>query len=174
MNEIEVTGTFGRTATPQQGRIRYEIHDQATITTPEVRSGLLDIWSPVIPDTPTQRVRDIEVEAPGPWQILREPEFGNPIFHTRVALPCRAAVEMRFDYVVERLPLVHDLDPRPVSPISNPALFSRFLGEERYVDVSDKTRALARDIVGGERNPVLQARLLYDHVIAAMAYDAAK
>ncbi len=173
MNDIEVTGMSGRTATPQPGRMRYEIHDHTTISISENQSGLLRIWSPVIPDTPYQRVLDMEVEAPGSWQILCEPEFGNLIFHTGIALPGRATVEMRFDYVVERLPVVHDLDPRSVSPISTPTLFSRFLGEEHHVDVNDKTRVLARDIIGGETNPVLQARQLYDHVTATMAYDAA-
>src|SRR5260370_32792119 len=43
---------------------RYEIHDHATVEAPASRSSLLDIWSPVIPDTPYQRVLDIEVTAP--------------------------------------------------------------------------------------------------------------
>jgi transglutaminase-like putative cysteine protease len=174
MNDIEAPGISATTAAVQPGRARFEIHDHTTIATARDQPGLLDIWSPVIPDTPYQRVLDIEVDAPGPWQILREAEFGNAVFHTRIPLTGDAAVEMRFDYVVERLPVVHDLDPRPLSPISNLALFGRFLGEERYVEVNDKTRALARDIVGGETNPVLQARLLYDHVTMTMAYDAAR
>jgi transglutaminase-like putative cysteine protease len=174
MNDIGVAGTAGKPAVLQSGRVRYEIHDHTTIAIPKDQSGVLDIWSPVIPDTPYQRVLDIAVDAPRPWQVVHEPEFGSPIFHTRIALPGYAAVETRFDYVVERLPVVHDRDPRPVSPILTPALFSRVLGEERFVAVNDKTRALARDVAGGERNPVMQARLLYDHVTATMAYDAAR
>jgi transglutaminase-like putative cysteine protease len=174
MNDIELAGTAGKTAALQPGRVRYEIHDHITIATPKDQSGVLDIWCPIIPDTPYQRVLDIEVGARRPWQIVHEPEFGNLIFHSRIALAENPAVGIRFDYVVKRLPAVHDLDPRPITAIPNPVLFARFLAEERYVDVNDKTRALARDIVGGERNPVLQARLLYDHVTATMAYDAAR
>jgi transglutaminase-like putative cysteine protease len=174
VNDIELRGVPEETARPLSGQVQYEIHDHIAIAMPEDQSGLLDIWSPVIPDTPYQRVLDIEVEAPDPWQILREREFGNPIFHTRVAATGDAAVEFRFDYLVERLPVVHDLEPRPVRPIATRALFSRFLGAERYVDVNDETGTLARGIVGGETAPVLQARRLYDHVTTTMAYDAAR
>ena len=57
---------------------------------------------------------------------------------------------------------------------ATPQLFVRLLGEERFVDVNDKTCSLARDIVSGETNPLRQARHLYDHVTGTMAYDAAQ
>lgn len=135
---------------------------------------MLDLWIPVIPETPCQRVLDIEVTAAGPWQISYETELGNLVFHRRVALPVHTPVETHLRYVVERLPLVHDLDFARVRPVSARHLFARVLGGERFVDVNDKTRALARDIVGGETNLLLQARRLYDHVTATMAYDASQ
>lgn len=153
-------------------RTRYKIDDHAAVEAPVRRSGLLDIWSPVIPDTPYQRVLDLEVTAPGPWQIHRESEFGNLIFHCRIAIPVQAAIEVHFRYAVERLPLSHPLDAAAVQPVSTPQLFARTLGEERFVDINDKTRTLAREIVGGETNLLAQARLLYEHVTEAMAYDA--
>jgi transglutaminase-like putative cysteine protease len=138
------------------------------------RSGLLDIWSPVIPETPYQRVLDIEVTTPGPWQIHRESEFGNLVFHCQIAMPVRTAIEVQFRYAVERLPLNHPLDAAALRPVSTPQLFARVLGEERFVDVNDKTRALAREIAGDETNLLAQARLLYEHVTYTMAYDAAQ
>lgn len=153
---------------------RYEIDDHAIVGALENRSGLLDIWSPVIPETPYQRVLDIAVTAPGPWQIRREAEFGNRVFHCRVAASAGNPVAVHFRYLVERLPIAHDLDPRRVRPLATRQLFFRALGDERFVEVTDETRALARDIIGGETNPLSQARLLYDHVTATMAYDAAR
>ena len=38
MDEIGATGFFLETATPQSGRVRYEIHDHATVALPEDRS----------------------------------------------------------------------------------------------------------------------------------------
>jgi transglutaminase-like putative cysteine protease len=45
---------------------------------------------------------------------------------------------------------------------------------ERFVDVNDQTRSLARQVVGDETNILLQARKLYDHVTGTMTYDAAQ
>ena len=166
---------FDLSKTTQSARpVRYKIHDHARVNAPDHPSGLLDIWIPVIPETPYQRVLDIEITAPGPWQMHRESEFGNLLFHCRTALSTPSAIETHFRYLVERLPLTHDLDPARVGPVSARQLFARVLAEERFVDVNDKTRALARDIVRGETNPLLQARQLYNHVTSTMAYDAAQ
>jgi len=166
---------FDLSKTTQSARpVRYKIHDHARVNAPDHPSGLLDIWIPVIPETPYQRVLDIEITAPGPWQMHRESEFGNLLFHCRTALSTPSAIETHFRYLVERLPLTHDLDPARVGPVSARQLFARVRAEERFVDVNDKTRALARDIVRGETNPLLQARQLYNHVTSTMAYDAAQ
>jgi transglutaminase-like putative cysteine protease len=173
MNDLDIPGTSERSAAPHAARTHYAIHDHTTISVPENQSGLLDIWSPVIPETPYQRVLDMEVTAPGPWQILREAEFGNLAFHCRRALPLRTPIEVHFRYGVERLSLDHPLDA-VARPVATPQLFARVLGEERFVDVNDKTRKLAREIVGGEINLLAQARLLYEHVTDTMKYDAAQ
>ncbi|MBI4539387.1 MAG: hypothetical protein HY704_07760 [Gemmatimonadetes bacterium] len=154
-------------------RRRYEIHDHARVGAPDP-SGVLDIWSPVIPDTPSQRILDIEVTAPGSWQIQHEAELGNVILHSRSAVPARSAAELHLGYVVERMPVEYRLDSELVGATATPLLFSRALSAERFVDVDDRIRALARDIVGTEKNILVPARLLYDHVTRTMAYDAAQ
>ncbi len=151
----------------------YEIHDRVKVEAPTSLVETLDVWTPVIPETPYQRVLDLEVTAPAPWQIHREAELGNLVFHSRVS-PARTAFEVEFRYLVERLPVSHRLDPALVRPISTPQLFSRVLGPEQFVDITDKTRSLAREIVGNEANVVRQARLLYDYVTNTMTYDAAQ
>jgi len=151
---------------------RYQIYDHVRVEAPTSGVETLDVWTPVIPDTPYQRVLDLEVTAPAPWQIHREAEFGNLVLHVR--LSARPTFEAQLRYLVERLPVPQRLEPALVRPISTPELFSRSLGFERFVDVNDKTRLLAREIVGSEANLLSQARLLYDYVTGTMAYDAAQ
>lgn len=153
---------------------RYEIRDRVRVDAPTGGAEMLDVWAPVIPDTPYQRVLDLEVTAPAAWQIHREAEFGNLVFHSRLPAPVRAPVEVEFRYLVERLPVPHRLDPTLVRPVPTLQLFSRVLGIEQFVDINDKTRSLAREIVADEANILLQARLLYDYVIGTMSYDAAQ
>lgn len=153
---------------------RYEIHDHVSVVASAGMSGMLDVWTPAIPETPYQRVLDMEVTAPSPWQIHREAEFGNLVFHSRLALPAGRTHQIHLRYVVERVPVPFRLDAALVGSIATPELFSRVLGLEQFVDVNDKTRALAREIVATETNILSQARLLYDYVTGTMAYDAAQ
>lgn len=68
--------------------------------------------------------------------------------------------------------MAHALHPDCVRPLETPALFERWLRAERFVDVDDKTRALAGEIAGDTTNVLDRARRIYDHVIGAMTYDA--
>jgi transglutaminase-like putative cysteine protease len=150
---------------------RYEIHEDVTLHAPKEEAGTLDLWNPVIPETPYQRVLDMEVRAPGRWRIQHEAEFGNLVFHCQLAAP-ESAVRVQFRYIVERLPFVHRLDEALVDRVTTPDLFSRALSPEQFVNVDEKTRALAHEIVGRETNILSQARRLYEYVTATMAYDA--
>lgn len=162
-------------AEPLTGRAkRYEIHDHVTLEAPKDRDAALDLWCPMILETPYQRVLDVEVSAPDPWQVQRETEFGNLVFHSRLAAAQSAPIQVYFHYIVERLPVSHRLDPARVHPVTTPELFSRALNPEQFVDVDDKTRTLARDIIGNEKNLLSQARRIYEHVTATMTYDAAQ
>jgi len=76
------------------------------------------------------------------------------------------------NYRLERTRVEHHLDETRARPLTNPRAFQLELAAERYVEVDDTTRALARKVAGGEANPFGQARRIYDHVIGAMEYDA--
>lgn len=153
--------------------VRYEIHDRFTV--PALGSDVLrfEVWCPVIPDSPYQRVLDIAIEAPGPWTVEREAEHGNRMLYARLAGPTQEASRFTIRYIVERTPVAHMLHPACVRPLETPALFAPHLQAEQFVDVNDKTRALAGEIVGQATNPLDQARRLYDHVAGTMTYDAA-
>ncbi|MBI2187130.1 MAG: transglutaminase family protein [Acidobacteria bacterium] len=153
---------------------RYAIEDSIAVQGPPPRDGALALWVPLIPDTPSQRVLDLVIEADCAWSVTREPEFGNQMLHVRAADAPHWPLEIRLRYHVERLPLVHSLHPACARPLATPALFARDLAAEQFVEVSDRTRALAGTIVGDERNPLEQARRVYRYVTDTMTYDAPK
>lgn len=154
--------------------VRYEIHDRFTVPVLADDIAHFDVWCPLICDTPYQRVLDIAVSAPVAWSLTRETAHGNPLLYSRMAGP--VATETRFEirYIVERTAVAHSLHPACVRPLETPALFAAYLGAEEFVEVNDKMRALALDIVQGEKNPMVQAQRLYDYVVGSMTYDAAK
>lgn len=75
---------------------------------------------------------------------------------------------------MERRAIGHAPDPARARPLATAQLFSRALIPEAHVDVDERTRTLAQDVVGPETNPLEQARRIYDYVTGAMDYDATK
>jgi transglutaminase-like putative cysteine protease len=153
----------------------YEIDDTFTVTAIPNTCRELNIWSPVIPASPYQRVLDMAVaQAPGVWSVGRETEHGNAMIHARLSAGLPQEVTFRIRYLVERIPVAHSLHAACVRPLETPALFDRSLRAEQFVDVDDKTRILAHKIVGAETNMLNQARQIYDYVVSTLTYDAAQ
>lgn len=153
---------------------RYEIVDSCTIRPSADKDGATNLWYPIIPDTPYQRVLDISVSAPWPWAVRREPGYGNLMLHAHASRLDHAGTAFRIRYLVERTAITHIVHSVCVRPLESSALFERWLRAEQFVDVSDKTRELALDVVGAKTNVLDQARLIYDYVTGTMTYDAAQ
>lgn len=149
----------------------FDITDDITIDIPD-GARIVDVWCPVIGDSPFQRVLDFEVTSSDPYDLTRETEFGNLMLHSRLCAAQTASWSIR--YVVERRATEHVPDPAQARPLTTFRLFARALTQEAHVDVDKRTRALAQDIVGSESNPLEQARRIYDYVTGAMDYDATK
>ncbi|WP_204080212.1 transglutaminase-like domain-containing protein [Mycobacterium riyadhense] len=149
----------------------FEITDHITIDSTE-GARTVDLWCPVIGDGAFQRVLDAEVTSEDPYDLTREAEFGNLMLYSRQRSAKAPSWSIR--YVVERRAIGHAPDPARARPLGTAQLFTRALTPEAHVDVDERTRTLAQDVVGPETNPLLQARRIYDYVTGAMDYDATK
>ncbi|MGE3192020.1 MAG: transglutaminase-like domain-containing protein [Microbacteriaceae bacterium] len=151
---------------------RYEIADRFTVVPPGDRTQVLEIWCPVIPDTPHQRVVNIEVRGEQPYELTREFEFGNIMLHNRRVNP-RTETTLEIRYTVERQQSGGLMvDASAARPLASPMLFMRSLTAERHVDVDQRTRALAAELAVDLTGTVEIARRFYDHVTGTMSYDA--
>lgn len=139
----------------------FEITDHITIDSTQ-GAHTVEMWCPVIGDGAFQRVLDVEVTSEDPYDLTREPEFGNLMLYSRLRLATAASWSIR--YVVERRAIGHAPDPARARPLATAQLFSRALIPEAHVDVDERTRTLAQDVVGPETNPLEQARRIYDYV----------
>src|SRR5256885_16061829 len=144
--------------------VRYEIRDHFTLPPLAGAGSRLDAWCPVISDSAYQRVLDLAVNAPAGSSLTREPRHGNVMLHMRLASPRAAAAKVELRYVVERTAVAHVLHPACVRPLEDPATFAGYLGPEQFVEVNDKMRALAGQVVSGQTNSLAQAQKIYDHV----------
>lgn len=151
----------------------YAIEDRVVIQQPARIEQALDVWIPLISDAPSQRVLNLSIDTNCSWSVTREIEFGNQMLHARVSPAQRWPLQIALRYQIERLPVAQFLHAACVRPLQTPELFARHLAAEQFVEVSERTRALAAGIVSNERNALEQARLLYRYVTATMTYDAA-
>lgn len=152
---------------------RYEIEDRFVVELGSTAPGLVDAWCPLIPDSPYQRVLRLAIDGPEPWTITHDADQGNRMLYCRLARATPGDLSFQLRYAVERRSVKHMLDPGCVGPLETPSLFGRYLWAEQFVDVNTRTRELAGTVVGGETNPLEQARRIYEHVAGTMTYDAA-
>jgi len=153
---------------------QFHIVDRVTVSQIPTAAAVLDLWCPIIPDSAYQRVLDLIVESAYPFSLGHDVDCGNLIFHARVDRPLPDEVRLQLRYHVERRAVPHELDADRAPASSDRQLFWQCLRPERYVDVTDRTRDLARQIVGTETRAVEQARRIYDHVTEYMTYDATR
>lgn len=151
--------------------VQYRILDTIVV---QPHDGAVSLWAPVISEASYQRVIDFAVEGATSGQLLRDTVFGNLMLFVLLNPASGSTETISLSYTIERLPMTFMLDPDCAKPLSNTTAFARHLIAEKHVDVNDKTRLLARHIIGKETNPLAQARLLYDYVTGAMSYDAAQ
>lgn len=66
----------------------FEITDHITIDSTQ-GAHTVEMWCPVIGDGAFQRVLDVEVTSEDPYDLTREPEFGNLMLYSRLRLARR-------------------------------------------------------------------------------------
>lgn len=152
----------------------YLIADQLTLPPGAAEQSTVDVWWPLLPDTPYQRVLDVSLDVPHAFSLGYDSEHGNAMLYLRVAGPTDDGARLHIRYLVERRPVPHVLDVTRVAPPCARPLFWQALQPERFVDVTPDTGELAREVAGGETNALAQARRIYDHVVGTMRYDAAQ
>lgn len=96
------------------------------------------------------------------------------MLHSTVELPSNRPLDLVIRYLVERLPVVHDLNPSRERSLESQAIFAWAPACEKFVDVDQRTATLAREIAGAKTNALSQPRRVYDYVTGKMTYDAAK
>lgn len=129
------------------------------------------VWFALPQDDPTQSVSDFRVEAPYPYRVERDSE-GNKVLYLEAANPREKEFTVLETFKVTRSELRGDVDADKAKPLTDAdrARFQRYLQANKYVVIDDDIRLLADQIVGDERNPVLQARKLYDWVLHNVDY----
>lgn len=155
----------------------FEARNDFAVTVPdgakEVRA-----WF-ALPDDrdPMQEVRNLRIETVAPAGMTattRETRdaAGNRFLYVEGRGGKGGVLEVRTSFGLERREELHAVDPERTRPMNAAELGSMgpYLGANTHVQITPEIYAAARAAVGDEKNPVRQARLLYDAVLDRVTY----
>jgi transglutaminase-like putative cysteine protease len=126
------------------------------------------VWFWFPGDDECQRVRDVGVTAPGPFEVTRDKDSGHRYLYAAVAKP-GTTVSLATEFLVQRREAAVKLDPDQAGPLtdSHRAVFAEHLRKDcPGMEVTAEMTRLARTVCGDEANVVRQARALGAWVIA--------
>ncbi len=153
--------------TPDQGR--FQVEHQLTVP-PKEGAGTVRIWFPLPREESDQAITELQIEAPGGHQVTRD-GHGNRYVYVAVQ-GATAPVVVKTRFVVTRAEVNVDADPARTRPLTEAErqAHAADLQQNRHVVMGDDIQALAAQIAGTERNPVVVARRLYDWTLDNIEY----
>jgi len=164
--------TFGGDVTkPVEPReASFQIKNEFTVKVPRGAQSLR-MWFAVPQEDAASAVHDFHVHADFPVHYFRD-DWGNRVAYAERSAPPEGPVTIREEFGLTRTEIRNSIDPaktRPLTDQERAALFA-FLQPSSHVVINDKIKSLAASIVGGETNPILAARKIYDWTLENVDY----
>lgn len=146
----------------------YQVKHLLTVKDISADAKKVRIWFWFPDDDEFQKVRDIAVTAPGPFQVTRDLENGHRYLYLALDNP-KPTLTLATEFVIQRREASAKLDPDKAGPITDNhrLIFAEYLRKDcPCMEVSDEIVQLAQKICGDETNVVRQARQLFAWVVA--------
>ena len=131
-------------------------------------SKKVEVWLPVPPETPEQKIKSVTFDSPVVGKTHTEPSYGNRIWHAQTTPPLNGtlSITQRIDVVRKEQSVDRDRKLAGTNGSMN-----EFLKENRLVPLTPRFRQIALEETKDSEAVVDQARALYDYVMDQMAYD---
>ena len=141
-----------------------------TATIKDVPAGVkqLKVWVPIPTNRGWQKVSEVQMSSPYVWIHKTDPDFGNRYAYTTIDNPPAGDVTVRVRFKASR---VEAQLAAPAEKIASRSQLKRALKSDKLVTLSPRIRQLAAQITDGKKEPMEQARAIYDYVVANMKYD---
>jgi transglutaminase-like putative cysteine protease len=133
----------------------------------------VEVWLPYPASDDSQEVTAVQVASPQPYEVIKEPRFGNSILHLSVTDPGQRELTVEMKVRVRRREYVRRDFPGAAgpAPAAAPAAVAAWLKPDRLVPLDDRIRNLAAEVTRGRRGDLEKARAIYDYVVDTMSYD---
>lgn len=158
-------------AAPELKSRSFEFTYAATLK-PPADAAKVEVWIPVPQPGPGQSILDLKIDAPFPYTIEKETEYGSAILHGILGKPT-APVCVTLKATVVRTELKRDLAALTGKPDPKEDLtpFARLLQPDRLGIINDEVKARTAAATAGKSSTLEKARAIYDNVFDTMAYN---
>lgn len=136
------------------------------------RSKDLKLWIPIPREWDSQKgVKIISID-PEPHARYVDPEHGIPmLFWDFGKLPEEPIYVATIKYRLITYEFHADIDPNQVGSYNTTSeLYTLYTRGTEDIEITPEVKALAREAIGDEKNPYLQAKLIFNFVVKKMRY----
>jgi transglutaminase-like putative cysteine protease len=133
----------------------------------------VELWIPVPHDDSYQRVTNLRVETPYPYEMATGDQ-GNTILHLEIDRPKESSIPVTVTFHAVRRERIQPLvEVSAKTATAPPGDLSRWLKPDRLVPIDDQIKTWAREVVEAaqEHTDLEMARAIYNHVVATVKYD---
>ncbi|MGA2420276.1 MAG: transglutaminase domain-containing protein [Candidatus Acidiferrum sp.] len=129
------------------------------------------LWFAVPQEDAAAAVRDLNVTADFPVHYYRD-DWGNRVGYAEVNAAGDAPIHLTEEFDLTRTEIRNNIDAAKTRPLTDAerSALSAYLQPSTHVIINDKIRALSASIAGGETNPILAARKIYDWTLENVDY----
>ena len=133
------------------------------------QTGRVRGWFWMPEDRPEQSVLEFRVvTAPDSFRITRDPRYGRSWLYADVASQSNQPLKIVTEFKVLRRAVKDMADESKAQPLTaahRRAFALELRRDEKHMEVTPVLQKVADDLVGDEKNPVVQARAFFDYVI---------
>jgi transglutaminase-like putative cysteine protease len=154
----------------QPKQASFQIKNEFTVQVPK-GAKTVRLWFAVPQEDAASVIREFSVAADFPVRYYRD-DWGNRIGYAEVNAPGEGPIKIREQFGLTRMEIRNDIDPsktRALTEQERAALFA-YLQPSSHVIIDDKIKSLSASIVGGETNPILAARKIYNWTLENVDY----
>ena len=134
----------------------------------------LKLWIPVPREWDNQKTIKIISVEPEPQGTYTDPEYGNNILFWDFGKASEQnQYVVKIKYRAEVSEIYCDVDPDEVGSYdSESEEYQLYTRSTQSATISPEVEDIARSVIGDEKNPYLQARMIFDYVVKYMSFDS--
>lgn len=143
-----------------------------TFTVKDLPAGAKNVrgWFWMPEDRPEQKVAEFRVvEAPESFKITRDPRYGRSWMYAETTAVADKPLRIVTEFKVVRRAVSGLADAGKATALTaqdRRAMAAELRRDEKHMEVTPVFQKIADDLAGPETNPVIQARMFFDYVIA--------